>query len=118
MRHWISKFRNAFRGVRLAMAGQSSFYVHLPMAGLVIALGIYLECSHWQWCILALCIALVITLEIINSAIETLAHALCPDHHPAVGKALDMASAAVLIASLIASAIGLTIFSTQLLTKL
>ncbi len=114
LQHWIRKFQLAGRGVWIGIAGQSSFAVHLPVAGLVIVLAYWLQCSLWQWCALLICIGLVLTAELANSAIEELAKGLCTDHNPQVGRALDMAAGAVLIASIIAATVGLTIFAYQL----
>ena len=113
MRHWIAKFRNAFRGVTFGIEGQSSFCVHLPVASLVVLLAWYLECSLWQWVTLLLCIAFVLVLELMNSAMESLAKGLCDKENQQVGRALDIASGAVLIASLAAALIGSLIFLQQ-----
>lgn len=106
MNHWISKFRNALRGIAFGMDGQSSFLVHIPIALAVLAAAWWLECNYWQWCVLVLCIVLVLTLELMNSAIEFLAKGLCQEHNENVGKALDIASGAVLVASIFAALIG------------
>lgn len=113
-KHWIDKFRNALRGVHLGIVGQSSFSVHLPMAGLVLIVATVLRCSVIQLAVLLLCIALVMSLELMNSAVEYLARGLCREHNPEVGKALDIASAAVLVAAMLSAVIGLTIFGYQL----
>lgn len=113
-KHWIDKFRNALCGVRVGIVNQSSFSVHLPMAGLVLIIAAVLRCSAIQLVVLLLCIALVLSLELMNSAVEYLARGLCREHNPEVGKALDIASAAVLVAAVISAVIGLTIFGHQL----
>ncbi len=113
-RHWIDKFRNAIRGVSVGIHGQSSFSVHLPMAVLVLLIAGLLRCSVLQFSILLLCIALVLSLELMNSAVEYLARGLCREHNPEVGKALDIASAAVLVAALIAAVVGISVFAQQL----
>ncbi len=111
--HWINKFRNAARGIRWGTIGQSSFAVHLPMAGLVLVMAGLLRCSAWQFAVLGLCIGLVLSLELMNSAIELLARGLCHEHNVDVGKALDIASGAVLLASLVAALLGLSILGYQ-----
>jgi diacylglycerol kinase len=42
----------------------------------------------------------------LNSALEALADHLHPDQHPQIGVAKDLAAAAVLIASMVAAAVG------------
>jgi diacylglycerol kinase len=113
--HWIRKFANALSGVRTGIVGQSSFCVHLPAALLVIILAWMLRCQVWQWCLLILCIGLVISLELLNSALECLAKGLCNGPNEQVGRALDIAAGSVLIASVTAATVGLTIFVMQLL---
>lgn len=112
--HWINKFKFAFRGLQYGVAGQSSYWVHIPATVAVPLLAFWLNCSLWQWCVLAMCIGLVWSLELINSAIELLARGLCTDHNTQVGKALDTASAAVLVAAITALVIGLSIFFYQM----
>lgn len=111
--HWKRKFANAFRGIGLGMAGQSSFLVHLLFTVGVVVLAALLQCELWQCCVLGLCIAMVLSLELINSSIEMLARGLCPEHNEDVGKSLDIASGAVLLASLVAACVGLAVFTYQ-----
>ncbi len=112
--HWYNKFANAVRGIRWGIAGQSSFYVHLTLAAATLALAGALRCQPWQWCVLGVCIGMVLSLELVNSAIESLAKGLCHEHNAQVGRALDIASGAVLVASCTAALIGLAIFAMQI----
>lgn len=110
MRRWSAKFRDAIRGLALAVRSERSFAVHLPMAAAVIATAIVLRVSLVEWCLLGLCITVVLAAEALNTAIERLAMATRPDHDPDVGAALDMASGAVLICAIGATLVGGTIF--------
>ena len=56
MQHWIRKFRNAFRGLLTGARGQTSFFVHIPIAVAVLLAAWRLQCELWQWCCLLLCI--------------------------------------------------------------
>jgi diacylglycerol kinase (ATP) len=80
------------------------------MAAAVVTAAIVLRVSLVEWCLLGLCITLVLAAEALNTAIERLAKAIRPDHDPQVGAALDMASGAVLICAIGASLVGGTIF--------
>jgi diacylglycerol kinase len=115
VQHLINKFRCAGRGLLLGVRGQSSFAVHFSITVAVLIFATLLRCELWQWCTLLLCIALVLGLEYVNSAIERLAKGLCATQNEDVGAALDIASAAVLVASIIAAVIGGLIFVTQFL---
>src|SRR3954466_15704986 len=78
-RRWRDKFREAFRGVKLGVRGHSSFSVHFFFAALAVATALVLDCGLIEWCLVIGCIGLVITAELVNSAIETLFHGLDPE---------------------------------------
>src|SRR5436190_22660163 len=71
-RPWSHKFRDALRGLKFGIRGHSSFFVHFFAGALVIVAAIVMQCSLLQWCLLLLCVGVVLTTELINSAIETL----------------------------------------------
>lgn len=114
MQIWFRKFRNAIVGVAAGVRGQNSFAVHLPVAIAVVGLAVFLRCELWQWCVLLMCISAVLSAELANSAIEYLARGLCKDHNQDVGRALDIASGAVLVVSCGAAAIGILIFANRI----
>jgi diacylglycerol kinase len=113
MAHWVNKFANALRGIGFGMAGQSSFLVHVSVAVLVLIVAFVLQCTLWQWCLLTVCISQVLCLELMNSALESLAKGLCHEQNLHVGRALDIASGAVLLASILSAIVGATIFMFQ-----
>lgn len=112
-RPWRAKFRDAFRGLKLGVRGHSSFFVHFFFAALVLAGAIVLRCSLEQWCVLILCIGLVLSAELFNSAIETLFRGLDEATKQRSWPALDIAAGAVLLASIVAAAVGIVIFATR-----
>jgi diacylglycerol kinase len=109
-RSWRAKFRDAFRGLKLGIRGHSSFSVHFFFAALVVAAAIVLRCEFLEWCVLMGCIGLVLTTELVNSAIETLFHGLDERTKARVSPTLDIAAGAVLFASLMAVVIGCIVF--------
>jgi diacylglycerol kinase len=111
---WVRKFRCAFRGAKLGVRGQSSFFVHFFVAAAVVAAALALGATLAEWCILVACISAVLTAEMINSAIERLARAVDQQPNPHVRDALDIGSGAVLVASLGAAVIGAVIFLNRL----
>ena len=117
-RSWRDKFRDAFRGVRTGVRGQSSFTVHLLMTLVVVVAATFFRVKPLEWCLLLLCIGSVMSAELFNTAIECLAKAVdsTPNHH--IGAALDIASGAVLVSSIAASVVGVVIFLPRLLDLL
>ena len=114
MNRWIRKFRFAFQGLVAGIRTQDSFWVHIPAAFLACGLGAWLGLSLLEWALLLLVICLVFCLELINTAIESLAKGLTSQHNPLVGQALDLAAGATLIAALGAVAVGTLLFVPKL----
>jgi diacylglycerol kinase len=113
-RPWGAKFRDAFRGLKLGVRGHSSFFVHFFFAALVLAAAVVLRCNLTEWCILLLCIGMVLTAELFNSAIETLFRGFDEATKERSWPALDIAAGAVLLASLAAAVVGIVIFAGRL----
>jgi diacylglycerol kinase len=114
-RPWIDKFRDAFRGLWLGVRGHSSFYVHFACAILALALAAILRCNRIEWCLIVGCVGLVLAAELVNSAVETLVHGLDDATKGRVSACLDIAAAAVLVASLTAGIVGAIVFVPKLL---
>jgi diacylglycerol kinase len=113
-RSWAGKFGGAFRGVGEEIRSQSSFRVHFAVAAAVVVCGVLFRVSLLEWCILLLCIVGVLTAEMFNTALEAIARAVTDKPDRQVRLALDVSSAAVLIASVGAAAVGLIVFVSRL----
>ena len=105
----LNKFKCAFRGIVVGARGQNSFRVHLVAAMLVIGFGVWLEVTALEWCLLALCIATVLALELFNSSLESLARAIDRQHNEQLRDALDIASGAVLVGAIGTAIAGMVI---------
>lgn len=109
-RGWLKKFSDAGVGVIRGIKGQNSFLIHLPVAVLVLALAAYLNLPMVQWCLLILCIGVVLAAELFNSSIEQICRSITDQVDPHIQAGLDIASAAVLIIALTAAIVGGLIF--------
>jgi diacylglycerol kinase len=117
-RTWWSKFRNAFRGLAVGVRGQNSFAVHLPVAVAVVVCGFLLRMSLVQWGLLILSITAVLSAELFNSALESMAKAIDRTQNTHLGNALDISSAAVLMSAIGAATVGTMVFACRLATWL
>ena len=113
-RGWPQRFANAFRGLGFAMIDQPSFYVHWAMTAAVVIVAAVLGATRIEWCLLLLCIAVVMTAEAFNSALEWLARAVDQQPNPRVGAALDAASGAVLLSATGAALVGCLVLGYRL----
>lgn len=114
-RCWVKKFANAGRGIQVAICSEASFAVHLSAAALVLIVGVGLEISRWEWCLIVLCVAIVLAAEMFNTSVERLAKAITGETRAEIRDALDMASGAVLIVAIGAAIVGMFLLGTHAL---
>lgn len=109
-------FKNARKGMRLALKSEINIRVHLCIAMVVIAMAFLLNFTVTRMCILLLTIGFVIVSEMVNSAIEFSLDAVFHNKYSKlVGMAKDIAAGAVMVASVIAVVIGVLLFGSALL---
>ena len=109
MKIWRS-FAHALRGWGAAWRSEMHLRFHMAVMLLVIIAGYWFRIRTYEWLAITVCFVLVISLELINTAIETLTNMVSPEMHPLAGKTKDVAAAAVLIAATGAIIVGLIIF--------
>ncbi len=88
---------------------------HALASILVVLSGVALEIGRIEWLIVTLTIAVVWSLEAINTAFEALCDVASPEHHPEVERAKDIAAGAVLIAAIAALVVAVLIFGPRIL---
>ncbi len=106
----LQSFAWAVNGILYAIKTQWNVKFHLFATLAVLASGFYFQIEKWEWCVVLLCCALVISLELLNTAIETLADKLHPEHDKLIGLAKDVSAGATLIASIFVAMVGLLVF--------
>jgi diacylglycerol kinase len=106
----LKSLAHALHGLDHIVRTQPNARLHLLAAALVCAAGVYFGLGRAEWLWISVAIVLVWSAEAFNTALEQLADALHPGLHPGIGRAKDVAAAAVLIAAMGAAAIGLLVF--------
>ncbi len=105
----ISAFKNrplharvvvALQGIAAAFARERSFRTQVGLATAAVLALIILRPALIWWAVVAMSCALVLGLELMNSALEALVDHLSPDEHPEVRLVKDLAAGGVLIASI------------------
>lgn len=106
----IKSFGWAFNGLKDCILHEKNFRIQYILALLVVIAGILLRLSSTEWIAILLCFALVLSFEIINSAIEKLCDLVSPDFNLTIKKVKDMSASAVLLSAIITFIIGCIIF--------
>ncbi len=114
----ITSFKHAIKGLIFVLRSQQNAHLHLIATVIVIVLSLWLELSLENWIFLLLVIGMVWIAEFLNTALEIIVDLASPDQHPLAKVGKDVGAAAVLIAAIIALAIGMMILGPALLTKL
>lgn len=108
-RYWPN-LRYAVLGLKIAWKQEDHFRVHVITTAFVIFTAFFLNVSALEFAILLLACGFVISVEILNTALEELCDKFTLEHDPHIGKIKDLAAAAVLVSSIFAALVGLMIF--------
>ncbi len=108
-------FGAAFAGIAAGWRGQANFRIESVVGVLASGVGLWVGANLVP---ILLVSALVLSLELMNTAVEATLDRVTPEQHPLVKLAKDAAAAAVLVASLFAVVIGLYVLGPPLWAKL
>lgn len=107
----IVSFQYAWAGIRYAFASQRNFRIHTVLALFAIGLGIFLQVTATEMAIVTLTSALVMVLELLNTALESVVDLTVKQSYHELAKiAKDCAAGAVLIAALASLGVAIFIF--------
>jgi diacylglycerol kinase (ATP) len=99
----IVSFKYAWAGITYSFRSQRNFRVHVAIATIAISLGVWLQVSSTQLAIISLTCAMVMVLELLNTAIESVVDlAVKQTYHELAKIAKDCAAGAVLVSALAA----------------
>ena len=108
-------FTHAWRGVGLFVRTTHNAWIHLTILALAIVAGIYLRITPVDWTLIVIAAGFVLVAEAFNTAIEIDIDLTSPQFHPYARDTKDVAAGAVLLASITAAIIGISIFLPYLL---
>lgn len=106
---WLS-IACAVKGLVFFVTMERNARIELGFAAAALVLGFIFHINSAEWLAIMGCIALVISLELVNTALEQLCDLVQPGFHPGIKTVKDLAAGAVLFASCCSLAAGLFIF--------
>ncbi len=110
MRNFFRAFVYAWNGILHASNKDRNFKVHLIATIIVMSTGLLTGLTQLEWFIVIILIAGMLSLEMVNAAIERVVDLVTSEHHPLAGLAKDLAAGAVLIFAITSAIIGLMLF--------
>lgn len=100
--NFLASLKHAFEGIIFALKTETNFKIHTVFSILVLTICLFLKLSNVEICIIFITIGLVLTAELINTAIESIVDLICKDNYNELAKiAKDTAAGAVLIQAFI-----------------
>ncbi len=106
----INSFKYAYQGMIGAFGSERNMKIHFTIMMLVILFGVLFKISCLEWVICFLLFVLVISFELMNTALETTVDLITTKIDPKAKLAKDTSAGSVLFASIFAFLIGLMIF--------
>ncbi|OAV45050.1 diacylglycerol kinase family protein [Lewinella sp. 4G2] len=100
-------FGYAFKGAWDLLANHAPSKIHIAAFFAMMAVCTFLDFALWKWCIVILCVGLVLAAEALNTAVEYVVDLVSPEYHVLAGKAKDVAAAGVLFASMASGVIAI-----------
>lgn len=110
MKKFLKSFRYAFEGIFTGIKEEQNMKIHIAIMILVIIFGILLKISKVEWIICIALFGLVISMELINTAIENAVDLITKEKNKQAKIAKDVAAGAVLVSAIASAIIGLIIF--------
>ena len=110
-------FACAFAGIANT-AGERNFKIECTIGIIAIVLGLSFGISLAEWLAVIICIGLVLSLEVLNTALEAIVDLAYPHYDERAKRAKDCAAGAVLVASLASLAVGIMLFAPRILSVL
>lgn len=95
----------SMRGIRDCWINEAAFRQEIALAAVLVPLSFFAARSVEQWLLLTAPLMLLLIVELLNSAIETVVDRIGPERNLLSGRAKDFGSAAVFLCLLL---IGLT----------
>lgn len=106
----LCSFGYAFRGIGWAIRTQRNLRIHLVATAYVLLFAWMMNLSAVHLCLELQCCMLVISLELVNSALERICDGITREQRPWIRDAKDAAAGAVLIAAIGSVVLALIIF--------
>jgi diacylglycerol kinase (ATP) len=106
---WRS-FNHAFEGIIYAARTERNMRIHLIAAVLVLIATMWLRLERAYVAIVVILVAVVLAMELMNTAIEAVVDLMTVAHHPLAKIAKDAAAGAVLVVSIGSIVVGYLVF--------
>ncbi|MEB3197279.1 MAG: diacylglycerol kinase family protein [Candidatus Sericytochromatia bacterium] len=114
----LASFTFAASGIYFCLRTQRNMRIHVVAGVLAMAMGAWLRLPAFHMALIAVVSSLVVTMEMINTAIENAVDLYTHRRHPLAKIAKDVAAAAVLVSAINAVLVGVLLLGPPLLREI
>lgn len=117
-RTFKSSVKNCFDGISYVITSEKNFKREIALGIIALLLSYILKISRIEFIIVLIMICLVLTSEIINTAIERTVDLVTKEYHELARIAKDVSAGSVLVMCIFSSLIGAVIFVPKIINVL
>lgn len=110
IKKFILSFTYPIKGIKYACRNEQNLAFDFAIAIFVIAAGFIFKLNLPEWAAIIITIGMVISCELMNTAVEAVVDLVTEEYHPLAKVAKDTAAAAVFVFAIAAIIVGLIIF--------
>ena len=110
LKRFIKSFGYSIEGLKYAYKYEQSMLIHVIATVCVVCANVFFQVSGIEWLITLLAIGMVLSAELINSAIEAVVDLVTLEEHPLAKIAKDCSSAATFVLACMAALIGVVVY--------
>ena len=107
---FLKSFGYSIDGLKYAYKYEQSMLIHVIVTIAVIIVNIFFKVTAMEWLITFIAIGMVLSSELINTAIEAVVDLVTLEIHPLAKIAKDCGSAATFVLAMMAAVIGLIVY--------
>jgi len=115
---FVRSFGYSIDGLKYAYKYEQSMLIHVIATICVISVNIFFHITGMEWLITLLAIGMVLSAELINTAIEAVVDLVTLEIHPLAKIAKDCGSAATFVLACMAAAIGFVVYIPYIINML
>lgn len=106
----LKSFKYAFAGIVYVLKTQHNFWIHISLGTFAIILGLFLNLTSTEWCLVIFAIGFVVVAEAFNTAFEALTDLVSPQYNEKAKVVKDVSAAAVLLSTITSFTVGSIVF--------
>ena len=116
LKKFLHSFEYPIKGLRYAYRNEQNLAVDVGISILVLIASFIFKLSLTEWVGVVFTIGAVLSLELVNTAIEAVVDLVTEEYHPLAKVAKDTAAAAIFVIAVVAAIVGVIIFLPKIIS--